>query len=281
MGLIGTGLLVGFMVTFIIVALRQLRHFGLKFSRGHRSREGELYAAVFVTCAALLMHSLIDWDWEMPVVMLSFFMFAGALLRYGILARSAGGEAQDAGAGVPAPATAAVASGFRANWWVWLLGAGCIVMMVLTVLPVIAESRTKSAQEHLNQAQALVASNMKRDGQAWFEEAHKISSNARKYNALDARFLVQTGDANIGLAGIATDEATRISYYESAEEDYLEALKLQPDNFETYQRLAELYLRTSRLEKAADAVRRARELNPLDQIKTPSLEERVRVISVN
>jgi tetratricopeptide (TPR) repeat protein len=154
-------------------------------------------------------------------------------------------------------------------------------MMVLTVLPVIAESRTKSAQEHLNQAQALVASNMKRDGQAWFEEAHKISSNARKYNALDARFLVQTGDANIGLAGIATDEATRISYYESAEEDYLEALKLQPDNFETYQRLAELYLRTSRLEKAADAVRRARELNPLDQIKTPSLEERVRVISVN
>lgn len=261
LGLIGTLLLVGFVVVFVMASKRDMKLLG-------RTRDRDLYAAVLAACAAMLLHSTIDWHWEMPVVTLPFFMFAGALTRYGILARS-GSEGETAGED-----SSVAASGL----WPWLLGFGCIAMMGVTVLLVITETRQDSAQQRINQAKALAASNMTDDADAWYRDGRDIAVGARRYYPLDARLLVQAGDASRGQADIAVDASERLSLYDAAERDYLESLKLDPDNYETYQRLAEVYLRTSQLAKAADATRRARELNPLETIVTPSLEERVRTL---
>jgi tetratricopeptide (TPR) repeat protein len=151
-------------------------------------------------------------------------------------------------------------------------------MMVLTILMVVVEVRYESALKHLTQAKVLAESNATQDGRVWYMEAERIADGAARFNPLDARLLIQAGDANAGLAIIETDEATRLLYFEAAEMEYLEALRLQPDNHEIYQRLADVYLRTNRLAKAADAIRIARELNPLDVAVTVSLEERVRAL---
>ncbi|MHB8968185.1 MAG: O-antigen ligase family protein [Thermoleophilia bacterium] len=273
LGLVGTLLLVGFVAAFVMVSRRDMRLLG-------RTRERDLYAAVFIACLAMLLHSTIDWHWEMPVVALPFFMFAGALARYGILAGSESGEGAGLKDGDSAGRTERVDSSSEAaaGWGVWLLGLGCIAMMALTVLLVITETRHDSVRQRLNQADSLAASNMTEDAVVWYRDGFDIAAGARRYYSLDARLLIQMGDASRGQADIAADASGRRSLYDAAERDYLESLRLEPNNFETYQRLAEVYLRTSQLEKAADAARRARELNPLDTIVTPALEERVRTL---
>jgi len=270
LGLVGLVLLAGFVAAFAAVSVRDLR-------RLWRTREGDLYAAVFALCVAMLAHSLIDWDWEMPAVTLPFFMMAGGLLRYGMLTRgeAAGASAAGAAAG-EGPRDDRDARG--SGWWVWPLGIACIAMMALTVQSIVTETRQDAADQRLAQAKALMDRNMTEDGRVWYQDALDTASGARAYNPLDARLLVQMGDARQGMAEAAVDPAERLSLYEAAEDDYLEALTLQPDSYETYQKLAEVYLRTSQAQKASEAVLRARELNPLETINTRSLEERVRVL---
>ena len=274
LGLVGTLLLTGFVAAFVAVAVQDLRKLWRKPS-------GDLYAAIFAACVALLVHSIIDWDWEMPVVSLSFFMLAGGLLRYGMLASGNGAvsgiktgssDAEEQIAGSDAIATSG------SSWWIWALGLACVAMMVLTVQSIITETRHDAARQRLNQAKALVDRNMTDDGAAWYRDALDMAANARRYNMLDARLLVQMGDARQGMAGVVAEPSERQSLYAAAEQDYLAALELQPDNFEIYQSLAEVYLRTAQAQKAADAMHRARQLNPLSSIPTYSLEERVRVL---
>lgn len=282
LGLVGFLLLAGFVAAFVTVAAGYLRRLGLAVKRGHHSISGDLYAAVFVTCAAMLLHSLIDWDWEMPAVTLPFFMFAGALLRYGSLDGD-GGEGKAAPvtktvSGVKSSAAEAEEKGLAANWWVWVLAIGCLLIMALTVLQVFSETRYDAAQQRLRQGAAFAVNNSAMKAASAYIDASDIASGARKYDPLDARMLVQMGDANRGRAEIAVALDEQLALYDAAEADYLEALKLQPDNYQIYQKLAEIYLRSAQTEKAAEALRRVRELNPRETLMTLSLEERVRAL---
>ena len=81
LGIIGAGLMVAFVAVFLTISIKDLRF----LKRASIPRDStELFSLPSVV---LLIHAMIDWDWEMPVIFLTFFMFAGGLLRYGQLSR--------------------------------------------------------------------------------------------------------------------------------------------------------------------------------------------------
>ena len=254
LGLVGTFLMVGFLVTFFVRGISDLRFLG-------RSRHREVYGAFFVACIAFVLHSFIDWDWEMAVITLSFFLFAGGLLRYGALSRAAaavvtGAEAAgETGEDVAVEVAGGAWTPRRLLSWNWLIGALCVLMMVLTAMPLIAENRIESATRLAREGKDLAAVGREAD-------------TAHKFNPLDGEPLI--------LKALAVQAAGNV---DEAERLILMAIDLEPYNDKYYRNLTRIYIQKGDGEEAAWAITRSRQLNPLESRDTGPLEEEVRKIN--
>lgn len=208
LGLVGTLLLLGFIALFFTSAVKDLRFLG-------KGRDRELYAAFFVAATAFLLHSMIDWDWEMPVVTLPFFMFMGGLLRYGQLAR-AETEGKE-----PAQATAMPQhSGIRRFLGLdLLLGAAGVAAMALTILTIIATAKLDAAEQ--------LTSGSRPD----YAALDRTAGSARAWGPLDAEPVLYQALARQGQGKL--DDAERLLF---------EAREKEPENDRIYRALTRLYL---------------------------------------
>jgi hypothetical protein len=254
LGIVGAVLLLSFVALFFTVSIRDLR-----FLKGP---DREIYGPLFAACAIFLVHSMIDWDWEMPVVALPFFMFAGALLKYGMIVR-----AEDAAVGGPyeqALEKDDVRSRRLVSRWPLLVGALCLAAMALTVFSVIGASKTRNATKALNQARVQNQQQNTAQAKALLAEVEDSARSAHRYYPLDAEPLMQISIVLQSKGDL--DEALRILE---------EARDLEPNNFTVYQRLAEVYLVKGETQNAVEAIVLARELNPLDSGNTGILEQQI------
>lgn len=256
LGLVGILLLAGFVATFFTISIRDLR-----FLKG---RDRELYGAFFVAGAAFLVHAMIDWDWEMPVITLAFFMIAGGLLRYGQLARAESGEEQDRTGAAPRPTGLK-----RFLGWNWIIGAVCIGAMVVTIIPMVAASKLQAAVQ--------TASSQRPD----YGAIERAAQSAGAWGPLDAEPLVLQALAKQGKG--RPDEAEKL---------LLDAAGKEPENDAVYRNLTRVYLQEYDLAKergdaaaqqefvakSVEAITRARALNPLEPKETGDLEIQVRQI---
>lgn len=224
MGIVGTALLVGFVAMFFVVSIKDLR----LLRRLGKARDRELYGAFFAICSIFLIHSMIDWDWEMPVVTLAFFMFAGCLLRYGQIIREkeAGTEQTNAAAG----------SRTREGWNRLLgvdviLGLGCVLAMLITFVSVVGAIKIQTAGE--------LASSQNRD----YAALEVAAKSAKKWAPLDTDPLIYEA-----LSKQARGKPA------DAEKLLLEALKKEPHSDKIYRHLTNVYLQQYKaVEKNADA----------------------------
>lgn len=253
LGLVGTALMAAFLVTFFVRCIGDLRYLG-------RSRHREIYGAFFVACTAFIVHAMIDWDWEMAVITLSFFMFAGGLLRYGILSRAAVVTGQEAGAEDEAMSHEPPDED-KGRWslrrllsWNLLIGCLCVLMMILTVFPLAAENRILSAKRLAQDG-----------GDADFDAIRNQAATAHRFNPLD-------GEALVWMAVAAENRGDDAE----AERLMLEAIELEPYNDMFYRSLTRIYIRTGNAEGAIYAIKKSRELNPLESRDTGPLEEQLR-----
>ncbi len=261
LGLVGTFLVLGFIITFIVRCISDLRFLG-------RTRQREIYGAFFTACVAFMIHATIDWDWEMAVVTLSFFMFAGGLLRYGALSRAGTTEEAEAAAAV-GDGAASDADGWsphRLLSWNWLIGTLCVLAMLATIFPLVARNRVESATRLAGQGEDYVTVGMQ-------------AKTAHRFNPLDGEALI--------LMAVSAQKAGDV---DEAERLILLALDLEPYNDKFYRNLTRIYLAKANAAqdpeekldytaKAVDAIRKSRELNPLESKDTGPLEEEVRKLT--
>lgn len=254
LGLVGGALLVGFLALFFTISIRDLRFLG-------KTRERELYGAFFAASTAFLVHAMIDWDWEMPVISLAFFMFAGAMLRYGMSARAAAGAGEQAAGETPKPLLP------RVLRWNWLLGYGCVLAMLCTILPLVATSRVQAANQRAQQ-----------QDYTGLEADAKLAS---RLDPLDAEPVVLQALARQGMNDV--DGAAILLE---------KARDMEPDNDRTYRNLARVYIEqyeTAKqkgdtaamqniLDKATTAIIKSRTLNPLESKETGDLEIQIRTL---
>jgi O-antigen ligase len=254
LGIPGTLLLLGFVASFFYFSIRDLRFLG-------KGRERELYGAFFAASTVFVLHAMIDWDWEMPVIALAFFMFAGGLLRYGQLAR-------EGAADVAVEPVEGAATGMRRFVrWNWLLGAGCILGIVVTLVPLVAATRVQAANTFYQQKD--------------YAAADKTVSSALSLTPWDAEALM--------IKAAAKQAQGRV---DEAEELLLDASRREPENDRVFRNLTRVYLlqydvaeqkgdeqrKDEYRAKAVDAIHIARVLNPLEPRETGDLETQVRRI---
>jgi hypothetical protein len=181
--------------------------------------------ALLAAATAWAVHSLVDWDWEIPAVTIP------ALVAVAVAA--APSPAADSTAGNPnvprgpTPVLLAVASALAA-----------VLLVASAALPSLAETKRV---ESLRDA-----------GSGSFRAAASDADLAHKLDPL-------------GVEPLFTEASIARSRGEDAEAASLlvEATRLQPDNFETWQRLATLEVALGDYAGAARAIRRQAEDNPL------------------
>lgn len=246
LGIVGAGLMVAFIAVFLMISIRDLRFMAA-------GRDREIYGAFFAACLLLLVHAMIDWDWEMPVIFMAFFMFAGALLRYGQLIRTESEGGNEAVEEISARQSGDGSATRNLFGWTGILGVLCILGMVVTVLPMLSANKMVKAREY---EKARDSVNME-----------KTARDAQKYNPLDGEAIAYEAMAKMDMGKM--DEAEVLM---------LESLDLEPMNDRNWRRLAWFYVQTGETDKAVDAIRKSRELNPLESQDTGRVEDLVRSI---
>ncbi|MBA3305513.1 MAG: O-antigen ligase family protein, partial [Thermoleophilaceae bacterium] len=191
-GLIGAGLGLGGLALLGVVATRTAR-------RGGDPRERAYAATMVVGAAAWGLHTLVDWDWDIPGVTLPVLLFLGVL------------AARPPSLGP----THRVGGGRRPVRFV--LGAAALVaVMALAALPALSEKLTDDA---LTQA----ATNTKAD----LDEAGRKAALAKRLNP----FAVEPVFAQAAIAERGNQAA-------AAGDLLVDAVERQPDNPSTWIRLA-------------------------------------------
>ncbi len=188
-------------------------------------RERDLAAALLAAAAAWAVHSLADWDWDIPGVTVPALLFLGVL---------AGRP--------PAPRTSAgVAEPSVARWVA--LGAGCLLLVAAAasaVLPAWSSARTDAA------LRAVEARTPER-----LEDGARDAALAADLDPLAVRPLLAA--ASIAEARGRTLEARR---------HLLEAVDRAPWSVEAWRRLTRLALGLADREGAQRAAQRLLELDP-------------------
>jgi hypothetical protein len=211
-GLVGAALGLGGLGLLGAAAVRRVR-----MSDGiERSARLALIAAA----TAWAVHSLVDWDWEIPAVTVP------ALVALAVAA-TPGPVANRAPSRRPAPATLAVAAAL-----------GAVLLAASAAIPSLAETKRL---ESLRDA-----------GRGSLREAAADADLAHKLDPLSVEPLFTE-------AGIAHSRDQN----RSAASLLAQATELQPDNVETWQRLAQLELTLGDYSGAARAIRHQAEDNPL------------------
>ncbi len=248
LGIIGAGLTIAFVAVFFTISISDLR-------RMKRGRKREIYGAFFAAATMLLVHAMIDWDWEMPVIFLSFFMFTGALMRFGQLSRVADSEGEEA-----AIAAATGKGKSRGAWisrdllgWAGILGVLCLVAMALTIPPMLSTNRMDKAKEA--------------DRKGDYVNSEAAARSAEKFNPLDGEILAYQGKAKMVLG--KPDEAEAL-LKRSVEKD--------PKNDKTWRLLARLYIQKKDVHDSYLALKESRSINPLESQDTGQVEQQFSAI---
>lgn len=177
--------------------------------------------ALLAAATAWAVHSLVDWDWEIPAVTIP------ALVAVAVAAAPTPVGGAPTPARRPAPVLLAVASALAA-----------VLLAASAALPLLAETKRV---ESLRDA-----------GSGSFHAAAADADLAHKLDPLSVEPLF----TEASIARSRGDDAEAASLL-------AEATRLQPDNFETWQRLAALEAALGDYAGAARAIRRQAEDNPL------------------
>ncbi len=118
-GLIGTICVLGALALLLAAASQAV-------VRAGRAPERAIRAALLAVCAAYLVHSLYDWDWDIPGVTLPFLLALGGLV------------------GVPRPGDPAGRRRFRAGWLA-LAALGLSAGAAAAAIPSLAATRAADA----------------------------------------------------------------------------------------------------------------------------------------
>jgi len=198
-------------------------------------RERGFAAALLVGAGAWGVHTLVDWDWDIPGVTLPVLIFLGVLA-----ARPAGSP----GAG-PGPLGAGPGRGP-----VLALGAaGAVVIVALAALPALAKELTSDA---LSQASTNTAGDL--------TEGAEKAALAKRLNPFDVEpvlaqaAIAERGNQPAAAAGLL-----------------VEAVERQPDNPATWFRLARFQIYVDDTRAALRSVVRALELDPAAVAGAPLL----------
>lgn len=231
-GLVGAGLALGGIGLLAFAALGRIRGGRRALNDGvPAGREQRFGLALAAAAAASLVHLWFDWDTDIPGVALPLFVFLGVLA-----ARPPGMpgvELPPGGAGLRGYAASLPQRGIALTLAA-LLAAG---IAVSAVLPSLAADRLEAGQRAASRAD--------------YAEAGRQAEIAKRLNplAVEPIFVAATAAQKRG-------EFTRASYLLG------EAVRRQPDNPETWFRLAPLELLRGDLAKMEAAAYRILELDP-------------------
>ena len=256
LGLPGVLLLLGFIVTFFWVAIKDVRFLGA-------SKHREIYGAFFAATAVLLLHAQMDWDWQMSVIFLVFFMFAGGIVRYGVLSRQAVAAGGEEGAVVQPVAGRTSSLPFFLHWN-WLVGAGCVVAMALTIFPLLGAVKLQTANDLASHA-VQVSQNDRAGAQSLYLQVQQAAQWAHRVNPLEGE--------PYQLEALA---AQGLGHNDQAEQLMKQALQIEPQNDKFERNLARIYIAENNVPGAVDAIKKARQLNPLESQETGNLEVQIR-----
>ncbi len=269
LGIIGGGLLVAFVAVFFVNSIRDLRFLG-------RSRHREIYGAFFAASVVLILHSFMDWDWQMPVIFLPFLFFTGALLRYGMTCR------QKAANDPPV-----MASGGRdGKWsprrllsWNWLAGFCCVIVIAAVVFPMLAESRVENDSNIIQAYDNMSQQHDDNGAQAELRDLESNAAGAHLFNPLASLPLQDEATADdhqalyLNKTGQSQAAAQKLV---QAQQLWEQALDLEPHNYQILVGLGQHYLETNQVDKAAQAAKRARQQDPYESSIIGPLEIAVR-----
>lgn len=183
--------------------------------------------ALLACATAWAVHSLIDWDWEIPAVTIPALVAAA-------VAAAPSPRPRRAASSLPAPAVLAGTAALAA-----------VLVAASALLPTMSESKRLEALRDAG------------DGQ--LREASADADLAQKLNPLSVEPLFV--EAN--MAQIRGDDRRAAALLE-------EATKLAPDNYETWQRLAQLQVARGAYTAAARSIRRQAQTNPLPFLARPN-----------
>ena len=192
---------------------------GVRRTRASAGIERSARLALLAAAAAWGVHSLVDWDWEIPAITIL------ALVALGVAAAPLPGRASGPRPIAPAALAAACA-------------LGAVLLAASAALPSMAETKRLQA--------------LRDAGDRKLQEGAADADFAHELNPLGVEPLF----AEAGIVRSRGDEALASSLLQ-------EATRLQPDNFETWQRLAQFDLSVGDTQGAARAIRRQAETNPL------------------
>lgn len=213
-GLIGAGLALGALALFGVAGVRTAR-------RGGDARE-RLYAAALVGGAgAWALHTLVDWDWDIPGVTLPMLLFLGVL------------AARPPGAGDAMPGATAGGAGRGLRF-----AGGAVVLLVLCALAALPAVSSKLTDDALAQA----ATNTRAD----LDEAAAKAALAKRLNP----FAVEPVFAQASIA-------ERGNQARAAAALLVDAVRRQPDNPATWTRLARFQVLLNDPEAARRSLLRA------------------------
>ncbi len=228
-GLIGALLALGGLGLLGTAAARSTLH----PRAGRSARERGFAAALLVGAGAWFLHTLVDWDWDIPGVTLPAMLFLGVL---------AAGPRDAAGAGTPDPRPAPRVAG--RGLLLALGGLAAAVVIALAALPAVARSLTDQA---LTRAAGGTADDLRAAG-----EQAALAKRLNPY-AVDALF----AQASIAERGNQGDEAGRL---------LVEAVERQPDNPATWLRLSRFQNLVDDSGGALDSLLVAVRLDPASKI---------------
>jgi tetratricopeptide (TPR) repeat protein len=227
-----------------------------------------------------------DWDWQMPVIYLPFFFFAGGLLKYGVISRTLANEESKSSlsAGrpsrVPVPSTAGGKRLFlKLRGWKVALGIGCVIAMTLTVFHMLSKTRVEKDGELVQAANQFMSQNNYNSAESKYLELEASARWAHKFNPLDEQPLKDEAVANEGqgiyLRNLNKAEEAQ-QKFDRARDLWYQALEKEPYNYRIYVDLGRYYLETNQIDKAVEVTKKARELNPYESKIIGNLEVEVR-----
>ncbi len=222
-GIAGFALLLGLVGSLVLALARP-------FWKHPALRHDGLYLSLLIACSAWLADSSLEWNWEMPVMTLVFFLLAGLALRLG-----AAGNAEDS----VALARASAGDGVTVPVWLRMGIMGAAMVLTLIFLALLASvSFADRARDSLD------AGNL--DG------AMTDASRARKLNRFATEPLL-----------IQSDIARARGDYVAARGWILAAIDLEPERSTLYRDLALIEFYDLRMTDAGiGSLSRALDLDP-------------------
>jgi len=232
-GVVGALLILGALGFLFFAALDRVREMGRR-----SDREREIAVALFAGAVAWFVHSLVDWDWDIPGVTVPALLFLGLLVGRLPPARRPGVFGAGTFAAVERPPDGAVGARGAA------LALACVVLglvIVSALLPALADRKASNAVAVSTEAK-----------EAELSDAAAEAELAARLDPTSIRPL-------LAAAAIAQGRGRLVD----ARRYLLQAADRQPYSSAVWERILRLTLRTADRPGATAAAKRLLELDPI------------------